>query len=259
MLKENLERKLSKGTRSQEGTRSSVDRYRWNEIVHSINDQGALKLKPEIDVEIERLSPECKDKIKTVLQTREAKPTEICPFVDMSLGIRRIHLGKGPLRIEVTGDQFDKIPRVLTTTILEAVYGWRFEGIDDVGYVPTDNGPKRIKNYGLFYEGKEIVAVMYGLPLDSDCKNILVRRLKCDGNRRDKQILVRYRPAGRSDGGNRLGYRYFIDYTMFSPARVKQRAIEILAPLERSFNEKYEPTLAQTKKELMRHIVDEIS
>jgi len=250
MLKERLERALSKGTRSREGIRPSVDRYRWNEITYSIHYQGALRLKPKIDVEVERLSNECKDKIKMVLQTREAKPTEICPFADMALGIRRIIPEDGPLRIELTGDEFDKISWILTATILEGTMGWHYEGKEKIVYVRTKKGKlKRMKNVGLFYENKKPIAVMFCRKFGDDHEEILVKWLECD----DRQILVEYKPAGRSDGGSRLGYRYFIDYVMFSSPWVKQRAIEILAPLERSFNEKYEPTLTQTKRELMHH------
>ena len=243
MLKEELERRLSKGTRSQEGVKPSAIRYRFNEITHSIYDSGALRLKPRVAVSVERLSPECIDKTRTLLQTEKANLTEINPFADIPFGIRKICLTDGPLHIEVTGDKFDKVPWVLTVIILEAVCGWSYQGFEKIIYIPTKKGPKRLKDVGLFYEGEKPIAVMYHPRSSNDCKMLLVKWLVGK-----KQILVMYKPAGRSDGRSRLGYRFFIDYVMFSSSWAKQKAIEILTPLERRFNEKYEPTLAQTKK-----------
>jgi len=247
MLKEELEQAISTGTRSQEGIRTAAIRYRFNEIIYDIHGNGALTLKPQINVEIDRLCSESKDEIKTFLQTRDANPTEVSPFADLSFGIRRIESGVGPLHIEVTGDKFHRIPWVLTAIVLEAVYGWSFEGVEGIGYLPTENGLRRIKNYGLFYEGKGIVATMYRVSSHNDCERILVKWLESN----DKQILVEYKPAGRLDGGSRLGYRYFVDYTMFSPSWVKQKAIEVLTSPTEEFAKKYEPTLAQTKSKLL--------
>jgi hypothetical protein len=243
MLKEKLERGILKGTRSQEGIKPSVDRYRFNEIICSANVSGALTLRPGVEVAIERLSPQCRDKIKTFLQTREAEPTEISPFADIAFGIRMIHSGRGPLRIEATGDEFDKIPWVLTVTILEDAMKWTYRGMEKIVYVPTKTGPKRMKDVGLFYHDEKPVAVMYPLRPCNVWKRILVKWLE-----NERQILVEYKPAGRSDGGSRLGYRYFVDYVMFSSSSVKQSAIRTLSSKGKEFSDKYEPTLAQTKK-----------
>jgi hypothetical protein len=251
MLKEELEKSISKGTRSQEGIKPSVNRYRLNEIVSSIHDVGALRLTPKVDVELEHLSPEHKDKMKTFLQTRENEPTEVNPFADTAFGIRKIHEGKGPLHIEVTGDKFDKVPWVLTVEILESAMGWNYRGAEEIVYVRTRKGVRRMKNAGLFYDDNESVAVMYRLKSYDDWNKILVEWLESE-----RQILVEYKPAGRSDGGSRLGYRYFIDYVMFCSSWVKQKAIEILSAKGRDFSDKYELTLAQTKKKLM-HLRDD--
>jgi hypothetical protein len=247
MLKEDLEQAICKGTKSQEGIKTAAIRYRFNDVIHNIHSHGALTLKPRVNVEFDHLCPETKDKIRTLLQTRDADPTEVSPFADISFGIRRIDSSDGPLHIEITGDKFHKIPWVLTAIILEAVYGWSFEGVEELGYLPTEKGPKRIKNYGLFYEGKEIVTVMYRPPSYNNCEKILVKWLESN----DKQILVEYRPAGRLDGGSRLGYKYFVDYTMFSASWVKQKAIEVLTSPTEEFAKRYEPTLAQTKSTLL--------
>ena len=247
MLKEELERRLSKGTRGQEGIKPSVNRYRFNEIVYSMHESGALKLKLGAGVEVERLSPECRDKIRTLLQTEKANPTEVNPFGDRPFGIRKIYSTAGPLHIEVTGDKFDKVPWLLTANIMEATFGWSYKGVENIVYLPTKTSYKRMKNVALFYDNQKLIAVMYRLRSEDICKQILVKWLECR-----RQLLVNYRPAGCSDGRSRLGYRYFIDYKMFSSPWVKQRAIEILTPLEREFSEKYEPTLAQTKRKLMK-------
>jgi hypothetical protein len=247
MLKEDLEQAISKGTKSQEGVKTIAIRYRFNDIIYAIHNHGALTLKPRLDVAVERLPPECIDKIETFLQTRDAHSTGISPFADMSFGIRRIDSRNGPLHLELTGDKFHKIPWVLTVIILEAVYGWNSKGVEKIGWIPTEKGQRRIKNYGLFYEGKAIVAVMYRLPSHNVCDKILVKWLKSN----HEQILVEYKPAGPLDGRSRLGYKYFIDYVMFSSLYVKQKAIDMLTTPATEFAKKYEPTLAQTKRTLM--------
>jgi hypothetical protein len=204
-----------------------------------------LRLKPRIDVAIEQLSPECRDKIKTVLQSSKKKPTEVSPFADIAFGIRRIYRADGPLRVELTGDQFDKIPWLLTATILESALGWNYRGAEKVVYIRTKKRVRRMKNVGLFYHDDKLIAVMYCRKLGDDHKRILVRWLE----RKDK-IMVEYRPAGPSDGTSRLGYRYFIDFVMFSSLSIKRKAVELLTPAEEEFNKKYEPTLSQTRRML---------
>jgi len=247
MLKENLEQAICKGTRSQEGIKTAAIRYRFNEIIYDIHNNRALTLKPQVNVKIDRLCPKSKDRIKTFLQTREANIIEVSPFADLSFGIRKIDSGDGPLHIEVTGDKFHKIPWILTAIILEAACGWSFEGVEETGWIPTKKRPRRVKDCGLFYEDKKVVAIMYRVPSYNDCEKILVKWLESNG----RQIVVEYRPAGHSDGRSRLGYRYFIDYVMFSPRWVKQKAVDVLASPAQEFGRKYELTLAQTKERLV--------
>ena len=246
MLKQQLEHRLSKGTRNGEGTRSSIRRFRLNEILYDLKNDGALVVDNGIHVALDRVSPVRKDKIRTVLLSEKARCTEVSPFADLPFGIRRVHREEGPLHAEVTGDRYDKVPWVLTVAILEASCGWSYEGMEKIGYLPTPKGPKRMKDVGLFYEGGKPTAAMYYLEPPNDYGRILVRWL--NGRR---QILVRYNMARSSHAANRLGYRYFIDYTMFSSSRVKRKAVEFLAPLEKEFNDRYEPTLAETKKALV--------